>query len=147
MPTCGLDDASSSFFFFLQGVTFPTMYVLISEWIPPRERPFLSVFIWSGKQAKQITVWFTFYYVTTFYRNPVWDLLGPSLKWILVRMAELAGRLLCHGYLWSPLVCFLCLLCHEQTESRQNYFDRKSFLLTRKCIHFHPKRAQAFQFD
>jgi len=26
------------------------MYVLISEWIPPRERPILSVFIWSGIQ-------------------------------------------------------------------------------------------------
>jgi len=35
---------------FAQGVTFPTMYVLISEWIPPRERPLLSVFIWSGIQ-------------------------------------------------------------------------------------------------
>jgi len=35
---------------FAQGVTFPTMYVLISEWIPPRERPILSVFIWSGIQ-------------------------------------------------------------------------------------------------
>ena len=58
---------------------------------------------------------------------------GPPPEWILVRMAELAGSLLCHWYLWSPLVWFLYLLCHQQTIARQNYFNRKSFR-NWKCI-------------
>jgi len=35
---------------FAQGITFPSMYVLIADWIPPRERNKLAVFIWSGVQ-------------------------------------------------------------------------------------------------
>jgi len=35
---------------FAQGMAFPSMYVLISDWIPPRERNKLAVFIWSGIQ-------------------------------------------------------------------------------------------------
>ena len=37
-------------FYLMQGITFPSMYVLISDWIPPRERNKLAVFIWSGVQ-------------------------------------------------------------------------------------------------
>ena len=59
-------------------------------------------------------------------------------------MAELAGSLLCHGYLWSSLVCFLCLLCHEQTESRQNYFDRKSFFIDKKMHPFPFQKSSSF---
>ena len=39
-----------SVFYPTQGITFPSMYVLISDWIPPRERNKLAVFIWSGVQ-------------------------------------------------------------------------------------------------
>jgi hypothetical protein len=43
-----------------QGVTFPSMHVMLARWIPPSERSKFSVYVYAGKlQAKDVGKWET----------------------------------------------------------------------------------------